>query len=187
MTNEKGSPNNLPDLDPDSVQLIAPPDNLRRKAVLPGKGFAFERNAINRAEKALENLSEQFGDWMDQEVQTLTDARDDLKAKGIDDALLDELQYAAHDLRGQAATLGFPCAATLCESLCQLIDNIPDKKRIPQLIIDQHVDAVRAIVRENVTTEDNLTAITLIKKLRAVTQEFLDHEIEIAKRQDGAA
>lgn len=183
MEQEK-NPNDLPEFDPESgCQVIAPPDDLRKKAVTPNKGFSNERNAINRAERALEELSVHFGDWMNDEVALLTELRDQLKSEGMSEELLSEMLLRAHDLRGQAATLGFPSAATLCGALCNLIEAVPDKSRIPPIIIDHYVDSVRAIVRENVTNPDNLTAIALIKKLKSVTEEFVAYEIKNAQEE----
>lgn len=173
----------IPEVPEDAgFQVIAPPDDLKKKAVTQNKkGFSNERNAINRAEKALEELSTQFPSWMSAEVETLCNARNKIKEDGISDENMETLFLTSHDLKGQAATLGFPAAATLCASLCHLIDTIPDKTRIPDEIIDHHVNAVRAVVRQNVTTMDDTTADALIRKLRSVTEEFLADEIKRAQ------
>ena len=59
------------------------------------------------------------------------------------------LFHAAHDIKGEAATFGFPWVASLAESLSRLIEHTPDMKRIPLTLVDQHVDAIRAIIRES--------------------------------------
>ena len=38
--------------------------------------------------------------------------------------------------------------APAADSLCRLLEHTPDLATIPLAIVDQHVDAVRAIVRE---------------------------------------
>jgi hypothetical protein len=86
------------------------------------------------------------------------------------------LFHAAHDIKGEAATFGFPAVAAPANSLCRLIEHTPDVTRIPMSLVDQHVDAVRAIIRENARVDVAKLADTLTRKLRAVTDEFLARE-----------
>ena len=66
--------------------------------------------------------------------------------------------------------------AAAADSLCRLIEHTPDPTRIPAKLVDQHVDAVRAIHREYSRSDAKELATTLTKRLRAVTDEFLRHE-----------
>jgi HPt (histidine-containing phosphotransfer) domain-containing protein len=86
------------------------------------------------------------------------------------------LFHAAHDIKGEAATFGYPAVASAADSLCRLIEHSPDATRIPFELIDQHVDAVRAIHREYARSDAQKLAAELTKRLRDVTDEFLVHE-----------
>ena len=86
------------------------------------------------------------------------------------------LFLAAHDIKGEAPTFGFPLIALVGDSLRRLIEHTPDVTRIPIALVDQHVDAVRAIHREYSRSNAKDLAITLTKRLRAVADEFLRHE-----------
>ena len=66
--------------------------------------------------------------------------------------------------------------ARAADSLCRLIEHSPDLKKIPLTIIDQHVDAIRAIVREHARPDIAAIAGALTAKLRTVTDEFLISE-----------
>jgi hypothetical protein len=57
-----------------------------------------------------------------------------------------------------------------------LIEHTPDTNRIPVSLVDQHVDAVRAIVREDARHDIRQVADALTKRLRDVTDEFLVRE-----------
>ncbi|HEX4040894.1 MAG TPA: Hpt domain-containing protein, partial [Xanthobacteraceae bacterium] len=83
---------------------------------------------------------------------------------------------AAHDIKGEAATFGYPEAAGIAESLCRLLEHTPEIERIPLKLIDQHVDAVRAITREHARPDLSSVASALEQKLRDVTDEFLRRE-----------
>jgi HPt (histidine-containing phosphotransfer) domain-containing protein len=88
----------------------------------------------------------------------------------------DVLFRAAHDIKGQAATFGFPLVAPVANSLCRLIEHTPDAALLPLRLIDQHVDAVAAIVHRNTRGDVGKYAAELAEKLRHVTDEFLMHE-----------
>jgi HPt (histidine-containing phosphotransfer) domain-containing protein len=90
--------------------------------------------------------------------------------------LSSELFRAAHDIRGEAATFGFPQVTGAADSLCRLLEHTPDMARIPIALVDQHVDAVRAIVREHARTDLPGIAEAVIRRLRDVTDEFLRSE-----------
>jgi len=66
--------------------------------------------------------------------------------------------------------------ALAADSLCRLIEHTPDVTHISVKLVDQHVDAVRAIHREYSRSDAKDLAATLTKRLRAVTDEFLIHE-----------
>jgi hypothetical protein len=57
--------------------------------------------------------------------------------------------------------------------LCRLIELTPEETRIPPRLIDQHVDAVRAIYREYARSDAEKLAATLTRRLREVTDDFL--------------
>ena len=86
------------------------------------------------------------------------------------------LFHAAHDIKGEVATFGYPAVAAAADSLCRLIEYTPDATRIPIKLVDQHVDAVRAIYREYSRSDAKELAAMLTERLREVTDEFLLHE-----------
>jgi len=156
-------------------EVITPPNKLRQ-AVLPADPSAPEDDPVARAEQALAQLTPEFSGWMETDVTRLDKARTLMKAHGINKQTLEELFHAAHDIKGEAATFGFPAVAGAADSLCRLVEHSPDANRIPISLIDQHVDAVRAIVREYARSDATEIAGVLTKRLREVTDEFLVHE-----------
>ncbi len=76
-------------------------------------------------------------------------------------------------MKGDSGTLGYPEVAAAADSLCRLLEHTPDLTKIPLAIVDQHVDAVRAIVREHARADIAAIAAALTGKLRTVTDEFL--------------
>jgi HPt (histidine-containing phosphotransfer) domain-containing protein len=157
-------------------ELITPANELRMAVFEDGKPGMAGDNPVARAEKALAELSSEFSSWMDSECERLDAARRDVKSKGFTKATRDALFLAAHDIKGQAATFGYPFVASSADSLCRLIEHTPEMNRIPLALVDQHVDAVRAIVREKARPDVAQIAEALNRRLREVTDEFLTQE-----------
>jgi chemotaxis protein histidine kinase CheA len=156
-------------------EVITPPNRLSG-AVSRMRTANPDDDPVARAERALAQISSEFSGWMDEECERLSAARADIKAKGFNKATHAALFHAAHDIKGQAATFGYPWVTSLADSLCRLTEHTPDMTRIPLTLIDQHVDAVRAIVRESARPDIASVAEALTRKLREVTDEFLAHE-----------
>jgi HPt (histidine-containing phosphotransfer) domain-containing protein len=155
---------------------VITPENKLRKAVSMRPLFPGEEDPVARAEKALAELSTEFASWMDSECERLDQARHNIGKIGFTKTSKDALFHAAHDLKGEAATFGYPAVAAAADSLCRLIEHTPDATRIPLRLVDQHVDAVRAIYREYARSDAVDLAAQLTSKLREVTDEFLIHE-----------
>jgi HPt (histidine-containing phosphotransfer) domain-containing protein len=149
------------------------PENPLRKVVSEVAAFDPDDDPVERAEKALAELSPEFANWMDGECERLDLARHAVKAKGFAKQTYSDLFHAAHDIKGEAATFGFPAVAAVAESLCRLLEHTPDIKKIPLSLVDQHVDAVRAIYREYARSDAKEVAESLTRRLRDVTDEFL--------------
>ena len=155
---------------------VITPENTLRKALTNRPASPDESDPVSRAERALAELADNFGSWMDEECARLAHARHAVDKGGFTQPNRDALFHAAHDIKGEAGTFGYPAVATAADSLCRLIELSPDARRIPIKLVDQHVDAVRAIYREYANSDARSLADRLTTRLREVTDEFLRHE-----------
>src|SRR5438034_5046602 len=126
---------------------VITPENKLRGAVSREMSDQADEDPVARAEKALARLSPEFANWMESECHRLDQARSDL-IEDLTKSNVDAMFHAAHDIKGQAATFGYPAVAFAAESLCRLIEHTPDITRPPEELIQQHLDAVRAIFRK---------------------------------------
>ncbi len=154
-------------------EVITPPHRLRKAVTAATEG---NDDPIARADAALKQLSSEFGAWMLAECDRLEAVRQQVAAQGLNERTHDELFRAAHDIRGEAATFGYPILAGPADSLCRLLEHTPEHDRIPLALVDQHVDAVRAIAREYGRPDLLDMAKTLTARLRDVTDDFLRRE-----------
>jgi hypothetical protein len=155
-------------------EVITPDTRKLRKAARPAK--AGEPDPVARAEAALAAISGDFTAWMQDECERLDAARREVVKQGFSQETREELFLAAHDVKGDSGTFGYPEVAPAADSLCRLLEHSPDVARIPLALVDQHVDAVRAIVREHKRPDLASVAATLTATLRSITDEFLTQE-----------
>jgi chemotaxis protein histidine kinase CheA len=154
-------------------EVITPAHELRKAVTHTADP---DDDPVARAEAALEQLSTEFAEWMHAECERLDAARREVASRGFNKKTYDELFRAAHDIKGEAATFGYPAVGTVAHSLCRLIEHTPDMSRIPLALVEQHVAAVRAIAREHARADLAAIASSLTRRLREITDEFLRAE-----------
>jgi HPt (histidine-containing phosphotransfer) domain-containing protein len=128
---------------------------------------------VARAEEALAGLSGEFKNWMLVEADRLTSAHAAMLEKGFSEDAADELFRAAHDIKGDAATFGYPSAAAAAESLCRIIEHAPDLEKVPAELIKHHINAIQAIVHNHTRLDTMKVSAQLSRKLRGVADEYL--------------
>jgi len=128
---------------------------------------------VARAEKALAGLAGEFKNWMSVEADRLSTAHAAVLENGFTDANCEELFRAAHDIKGDAATFGYPSAGAAAESLCRIIEHAPDLAEVPSNLIAHHINAIQAIVRERTKLDTVAMATILSRHLRGAADEFL--------------
>jgi chemotaxis protein histidine kinase CheA len=128
---------------------------------------------IARAEQALAGLSGEFSDWMANECDRLAAAHVQVMRDGFTPEARDELFRAAHDIKGDGATFGYPVAAAAAESLCRIIEHAPDLDQVPADLIAYHVTSIQAIVREHARIDKVRVADELGQRLRSLADKYL--------------
>jgi chemotaxis protein histidine kinase CheA len=152
-------------------QVITQPNPLRK--VLRRVSEEDLDDPVARAEQALADLSGEFKNWMVIESDRLAAAHAAVLDNGLTDAARDELFRAAHDVKGDAATFGFPSAGAAAESLCRIIEHAPDLSKVPAELIAHHINAIQAIVAERTKLDTISMASELSRRLRGVADEYL--------------
>lgn len=154
-----------------SAQVIRPPNTLRLKV---GGGFGgIDAGAIAKAEEALKAMSAQFGQWLQDEIVKLDKAQADIRERGYDEQTAEALYFRAHDLKGLGTTYQYPLVTRLAGSLCKLMDEPAKRMAAPLVLIDAHVDAIKAVVRDQIQTDDHPTGRVLAETLEARVADHL--------------
>ena len=90
-----------------TTRVITPPHALRKAVAPAGQATTIRSRAPKR--RWLE-LSSEFAGWMQAECERLEAARQDVKRDGFTEKTHDALFRAAHDIKGEAATFGYPAS-----------------------------------------------------------------------------
>ncbi len=147
------------------AQVIHPPNVLRAKV---GGGFGgINADAIAKAEEALKAMSTQFGQWLQDEITKLDTAQAAIRAEGYTPQTAESVYFRAHDLKGLGTTYQYPLVTRLAGSLCKLLDDPAARMDAPLVLIDAHIDAIRAVVRDQIQTDDHPTGRVLAETLEA--------------------
>ena len=144
-------------------QVIPAPNALKLK--VGGRFGAIDASAIAKAEAALKSLSGNFAQWLQDEVVKLENARQRVRAEGLNPETMEFLYLRAHDLKGLGATYEFPLITRIAASLCRLIDDKDKRMQAPIALIDAHIDAIKASVRDSIKTDDHPVGRILIEEL----------------------
>jgi hypothetical protein len=152
-------------------QIIPVPNALKAK-VGGGAGRlgAIDPAAIAKAEAALKSLSGNFAQWLTDEITKLDAARQSVR-DGMTAEAMEGLYLRAHDLKGLGATYGFPIITRIAGSLCRLIDDKDKRMSAPMGLVDAHIDAIKAAVRDNITDDSHPVGKILVQELEARVSE----------------
>lgn len=124
--------------------------------------------AMARAEDAVAELAADYTVWALDDVKRAEDAFALFKSEpGQRKAHLENLYRAAHDMKGQGGSFGFPLVTKIGHSLCRYLKggemgdaNLP--------VIQAHISALRLIVEKAIKGEGGPAGARLIAKLESL-------------------
>ena len=152
-------------------QVIQVPNTL--KAKVGGRLGALDASALAKAEAALKDLAGQFAQWLQDELDKLEAARMVMKTEGVTQARADQLYLHAHDLKGLGTTYEYPLVSKIAGLLCKLIDDPATRTQAPMTLIDVHVDAIKAAVRDEIRDTDHPIGRALFEELSGQVTAYL--------------
>ena len=147
-----------------SGQMIQPANALRLK-VGGGRLGAIDPAAIAKAEAALKSLAGNFSQWLNDEIVKLEAARQQIHAQGTSAESMENLYLRAHDLKGLGTTYGYQLITRVAGSLCRMIDDKQKRSAAPLELIDAHIDAIKAAVRDDIKSDEHPVGSVLAEEL----------------------
>jgi chemotaxis protein histidine kinase CheA len=157
--------------------VIVPPHRLQSVITHTSERGDFAMDVVARAEAALAEIRHEFRAWMVSECEALEAARNAIRNSGLSGPTLHRISHAAHEIKGHAAVLGFPLAGRIAGLLCRFLTYAPNPQLIPLAVIESHVDAIRAVVREQIHTVNDKIGIEIFERLALIVETFLSQEL----------
>lgn len=150
-----------------AVQTIDPREVGLRTLDL--KQPVFGPDAVARADETLKSMAGSMRQWIDADLVHLQALRLEADAAHWDSGSTEALMCAAHDLKGLGATYGFPLVSAIAASLCRLTETEAGKAVVARdpALARAHVDALRAIVRDNIRAPNHPVGMALKQTLEA--------------------
>lgn len=158
----------------DDLEFITPPNTLKAKVSVGGAG-AVDEEALLRAEQAIENMADEYLEWVQQDIIRIETACTELKASvQIDRAeKLQEVFHVAHDIKGQGGSFGYNLMTLIGNQLCRLIDKADSDD--PHLIdvIDVHVETMKLIIANKLKGDGGRDGELMLAGLQKVCEKIL--------------
>ena len=129
-------------------------------------------DVVARAEAALRSLSAQFSRWLQDEIDKLDAARAQVNLEGLSSPAGEALYTRAHDLKGLGGTYEFPIVTRAAGSLCRVIDNAQVRAAAPLSLVDSHINAIKAMIRDGIKTDDHPVGQAMVMSLEDQTAAF---------------
>lgn len=167
-----------------SYGMIIPPNNLKKKVKITIVKDGTETEAIDNADAAMAAMGDKFKEWLEDEVSKFDQYRKEMcEARNAEN--LNHLYVVAHDVKGQAETMGFPLITLVSASLCKLIEVWDKPETFPLDQLNNHVDAIKVMLAHDIKTKDHPLGKKLTDKLINTVFDYAD-EVEAKKLTDEA-
>lgn len=131
-------------------QVIKPINSLKAK-IGNGPGF-IDPKIIQKAEKIIEDMSDEFVDIAVKEIEKLETLV--LEAdSGVLQGNLQKIFLISHELKGQGGTFGYPLLTLIGNSLCRFIEKLENNKELlegDKAVIRAHVDSMKGVFVNNI-------------------------------------
>lgn len=169
------------ELDRKSYGMIVPPNNLKKKVKITIVIDGEETEAVDNADAAMDAMSDKFKEWLEDEVNKFDLCRKNMCAARNDEHMA-ALHVVAHDVKGQAETMGFPLITLVSASLCKLIEVWENSETFPLDQLNNHVDAIKVMLANDIRAKDHPVGKKLTDKLINTVFDFADELA--AKKQE---
>ena len=130
----------------DDLEFITPPHPLKSK-VPDGAAGVVDNEVIERAQHAIDNMTDEYLEWVQKDIAQIESALDDVKANtGDRSEKLQDIFKVSHDIKGQGGSFGYDLMTIIGNQICRLIEAADPQDRNLVEVIDVHVGAMKLIV-----------------------------------------
>lgn len=161
-----------------TYEEIEPEINLATKAGIT-EATKIPEETITRAEAIVTELSSQFPQFVETEIERLRVHAEALTGASNKEVMREEADaifHSAHELKGLGGSFGFNLVTRIGASLCCLMKQATVFDAQIFAAIDVHIDAVALIVNESVENLEEPKTIQLVSEVEALTFHLVGPE-----------
>lgn len=152
------------------IEIFTPPNAL--KAKVGGSLSPMDKGAVAKADAALSKLSDEFQNWIEDELRRLEEAWATFSSASTKVEAVTNVHAIAHDLKGLAKTYEYPLVGRMAASLCRLTNDEVDRQKSPENLIRAHIDGVRAAIKGHIKTEEHPVGLALVTEMETQVSDF---------------
>jgi len=157
----------------DDVEIITPPNSLKSKVTVGGPG-AVDPQALERAEKAIASMTDDYLDWVRQDLIKIDAAFDALRnAEGERKDELDAVFQLAHDIKGQGGSFGYDLMTALGNQLCRMIERLDHCDDDVIDAIGVHIDSMKLVIGQDLKGDGGAAGEKMLAGLEKVYEKVL--------------
>ncbi|MBM3556970.1 MAG: hypothetical protein FJX47_15610 [Alphaproteobacteria bacterium] len=154
-----------------NFQVIEPTSKIADKV---SRGGPEPAAMISRAEAKIDEIKQDYGKWLEEDMKILLAAFDKLRIdpanrKTNARALFD----AAFDIKGQAGTFGYAALSRIAKSLCRLLEEKAAIVDDDLPVVLHHVDAMRVVVADQIVGKPVGIPLEVIAGLESLVSKRL--------------
>ena len=106
------------------------------------------------------------------EITKLEASRQEVRVQGASPETMEHLYLRAHDLKGLGTTYGYQLITRIAGSLCRMIDDKEKRVQAPLELVDAHIDAIKAAVRDEIKSDEHPVGRVLVEELERRVREM---------------
>ncbi len=150
------------------LEIINPPNTLKSKVREGGPG-AVDMATLERAEAAIAGMTDNYLDWVQDDLKKLDEAFQKLKAAtGDRKAEADAVFQVAHDIKGQGGSFGFDLMTIVGNELCRLLERVEKIGNSEVEAVRVHVEAMKLVIQNRMRGDGGKAGQALVSGIRQV-------------------
>lgn len=157
----------------EELEIINPPNTLKSKVKIGGPG-AIDMDMIEKAEKVLAGLSDNYLDWVQEDIKKISGAFDELKAgKGDQKKILEDIFRISHDMKGQGGSFGYNLMTAVGNELCRMLEKLPSPIGPSHIeAIGVHIDSMKLIITQKMKGDAGQMGAAVLAGLQKVSAKL---------------
>lgn len=156
-------------------EMLEPSEELKKKVRVGGPG-AVDDLVLQRAEKVVEDMADDYLEWVKEDLTNLQGAIDNAASKPEEwQKHVDSAFHIAHDMKGQGGSFNYMLVTAIAKQLCEFLENVERFGAKETATAKLHVDALRLVLGKRLTGDGGKVGKQLLGGLGMVIKKVGPH------------